>query len=245
VRRYLKKNFHSFRVAKENFPQLAELEESKHLLVIYMNHPSWWDPMIGLFLSQKLFSRRRHYAPIDSLALERYGFFKYLGFFPLQIDHPLTAARQFKEACDSIAAESKSTIWITGEGKFSDPRQRPIHLVSGLHHLGENFRVTFLPLAIEYSFWEERYPEVLVGFGKPIEIEPENRSDKNLQKLLTDRLEITMNQLAQRSMKRQQDDFIILLGGNVGVGGVYDLWRSFKARLSGKKFVREHGKIGI
>ena len=52
-------------------------------LLIYANHPSWWDPMIAQFLNRKLFPDRQFYAPIDAKALEHYRVLGKLGFTAL------------------------------------------------------------------------------------------------------------------------------------------------------------------
>ena len=49
-------------------------------LIIYANHPSWWDPMIAQFLNRKLCPDRQFYAPIDAKALEHYRVLGKLGF---------------------------------------------------------------------------------------------------------------------------------------------------------------------
>ena len=77
VQFYLRRNFHSFylssRVATETLTGWP--------LLICMNHPSWWDPLLALHLSQRLFPERKQYAPIASEALAKYKFFEHLGFF--------------------------------------------------------------------------------------------------------------------------------------------------------------------
>ena len=39
--------------------------------------------------------------------------------------------------------------------------------------------------------------------------------------------------------------FQTLVGGKVGVGGVYDWWRWFRGRLRGIHFRAEHGDKGV
>jgi hypothetical protein len=59
--------------------------------------------------------------------------------------------------------------------------------------------------------------------------------------LLARRLEITQDTLALAARRRDQAAFELLLSGSAGVGGIYDVWRSLRARLRGEKFRREHG----
>ena len=62
-----------------------------------------------------------------------------------------------------------AALGITPEGRFSDPRERPVRLEPGLAHLARRLdRGVFLPLALEYPFWQERTPEALACFGAPV-----------------------------------------------------------------------------
>ena len=100
--------------------------------------------------------------------LERYGFFKHLGFFGLE---PQTqrGARKFLRTTHAILASSGNAVWLTPQGRFMDVRERPLRLQDGLGALARHEpSAAFVPLAIEYSFWTEPRPEILVSFGEPI-----------------------------------------------------------------------------
>src|SRR4051812_39691239 len=65
-RRYMARRFHAARLARGGFRPDRDTPAGPVLVV--MNHPSWWDPMFGVVLSD-LFPDRIHAAPIDSAAL--------------------------------------------------------------------------------------------------------------------------------------------------------------------------------
>jgi len=90
-------------------------------VVIFSNHPSWWDPAFYILLSHRIFPDRPGYGPMDSAALENYGFFKRVGIFGIEPDTPRGAAR-FLSVCQRIMADSDSMLWITAEGDFVDAR---------------------------------------------------------------------------------------------------------------------------
>ena len=50
-------------------------------LVLYTNHASWWDPLVGLIVKAEFFPDRTLFTPIDATMLERYKMFAKLGFF--------------------------------------------------------------------------------------------------------------------------------------------------------------------
>ncbi len=69
-------------ISKLALARLADLDQlAGYPLLVCVNHPSWWDPLIGLYLSQRFFKARRQYAPIAALGLAKYRFFERLGFF--------------------------------------------------------------------------------------------------------------------------------------------------------------------
>src|SRR5687767_15818962 len=55
-------------------------------VVVYLNHASWWDPLVCLLLANRFSADRGNYAPIDSTALSQFRFFKKLGFFGVEKD---------------------------------------------------------------------------------------------------------------------------------------------------------------
>ncbi len=57
-------------------------------------------------------------------------------------------------------------LWITAEGAFTDHRARPVALRPGLAHLARQVPgAVILPLALDYTFWNESRPEALLRFG--------------------------------------------------------------------------------
>ncbi len=120
TRRFLRKNFHAVRLARGSRP----VDPGQGPLIVVLNHPSWWDPLFGLVLTQ-LFPNRMSFVPIDALALAKYRFFAKLGAFGIE-PGTLAGARQFLRVSRAICAHPNTALWITCQGKFTDPRQRPL-----------------------------------------------------------------------------------------------------------------------
>lgn len=241
---YLGRHFHAVRLLGP-VPRV----DRDRALVVYLNHPSWWDPLIAILLATGVFPRRTHYGPIDADALGRYGFFRRLGFFGVE-SGTVAGARRFLRVAEALLERGGETaLWITPEGRFTDPRQRPVRLRPGLGRLARRQGaagrpVTLLPLAVEYVYWQERFPEVLLRFGEAVEVErgmDGAGAASDWDALLGERLETAQDRLAAAAVARDPSPFTTLLGGRTGVGGVYDLWRAVWARLRGERFAREHG----
>jgi 1-acyl-sn-glycerol-3-phosphate acyltransferase len=234
----LRKHFNSVRVLGGAEPEGIEAGP----LLVFMNHPSWWDPMIGLFLAEHYFPDRDHFGPIDKKALERYGVLKKMGFFGIETDRP-RGAKQFLIQTQFIFERVTSAVWVTPQGEFTDPRQRPVVFKPGIAHVAaRSTRGQALPLAVEYPFWEERTPELLVAFGKPLDLD-NDATPSQWQTALEVALTTTQDQLAAASEKRDPELFADLLGGNSGVGGIYDRWKTLTHALRGKRFDPDHQSI--
>jgi 1-acyl-sn-glycerol-3-phosphate acyltransferase len=237
VRGYLKTHFHAVRLSHGSRPNI-----SPELPVVFvLNHPSWWDPLFGVFLTS-LFPERVHYAPMDSKALARYKLFEKLGFYGVD---PGTAhgGISFMKTTTAILSQPRSAVWITAQGRFADPRVRPPELLPGVGHIARRLsQGVIFTVALEYPFWEERLPEALVRFGEPIVIERgETRSASDWVKRIEDNLSAAQDALMADALRRDPTTFESMLTGKVAIGGIYDRWRRILAWRSGQAFQAEHG----
>lgn len=234
---YVRKHFHAVRLSRGS----AALPESKRPFLVVMNHPSWWDPMIAVILSRD-FLQRAHFAPIEQQMLDRYRFFRKLGFFGVE---PGTSrgAVTFLRIAKRIMAEPNAMLWVTAQGEFRDVRRRPLELRPGVGFLAREVEQGYvLPLALEYTFWEERTPEALLRWGEPIDLaEDPGRDGRAWTMRIEGALTDVQDALAEDTMSRDPARFSVLLSGKVGVGGAYDWWRRLMAWARGRRFEGGHG----
>lgn len=236
-RRYVRRNFHALRILKSGLPP----RDSARPIVIYLNHASWWDPLVCLLLAREFFPDRKSFAPIDAAMLKRYGFFKRLGFFGIE-PHTQSGARTFLRTTHALLASPLNAVWLTPQGRFVDVRQRPLQLEEGLGALAvREPGAVFVPLALEYSFWTEPRPEILVSFGEPIipGAAPE-RLGGEWTRTLGNALETVQDELALRSARRDSNQWITLNRGKSGVNAIYNGWRWLRAQVHGEKFQSDH-----
>ncbi len=209
-------------------------------VVIYLNHPSWWDPLVCMAIVQRLLPRRMHRAPISATALEQYGVFRKLGMFPVEQDSPRGAA-QFLRAAQAVLA-ANGVLWITAQGHFTDARSRPTRLMPGLGALLQRSQhVTVIPLAIEYSFWNQRLPEALTAAGEPVYVNTaREHTAAEWTALLEVRLQAVQDLLAEVSQTRDPSSFTTVLKGKRGTSGVYGTWQRARERLLGRQYHADH-----
>ena len=240
LRRYFGKNFTGVRCVRSWLPSATDGRP----VVVYANHPSWWDPLFFMFLHGHCFPKRALYGPMDAKALERYGFFRKLGVFGVE-PHSARGAATFLRISRRILSGHDGVLWITAQGRFADPRERPVGIEAGVAHLARSIpELVLIPLAVEYPFWNERHPEALARFGAPIFVQREEPRDvKGWTVLLAERLERAQDDLAALTRARDAAPFETLLDGQRGVGGIYDKWRRLRAWTRGERFSAAHGDV--
>ena len=250
IPRYLRKHFHALALNQSHL-RAVEIKPTDSL-VVYANHASWWDPLVAMYSAKHMFADFKFYAPIDATALEKYRIFGKLGFFPVEQDSFL-GAKHFLDVSLQLLAQSGTSIWITPEGRFVDSRDHTAEFMPGISHLAHSLqrrslntttRTWFVPIAIEYTFWEERLPEILVWFGKPLlAAQSESPVSKaEWAQRLTASLRDSQQQLAQAAIARDESVFEVMLSGAAGTSRIYDPWRRFWARITGKQLDLQHGQ---
>ena len=233
MRRQMRRAFHAARLAEPGVPRVAP----ERPLIVYSNHPSWWDPAFAMVMIPRQFAGRACFGPIDAAMLERYGFFRRIGLFGVEPGTRAGAAT-FLRTSRAVLAEPGRMLWVTAQGTFCDPRERPVRLRPGVAHLMASLPgAVALPCALEYPFWSESKPEALARFGAPIEGDHDAAEwGGRLESALAE----TMDSLARDAVLRDPSPFRDLLRGQSGVGGVYDLWRRGRALARGERFRAAH-----
>ena len=208
----------------------------------WLNHPSWWDPLIGLVLTGLMPASSHALLPDRSQG-------------PRAVSIPGTAgvlrsrgrnnARQPWPSCGRARPSWLVPNRFSGsrpQGEFVDPRERPTRLKAGVGHLVHRLSdATIVPLALEYPFWNDRCPEALARFGEPIPVgSGQQFSPAAWTARMEQALQDTQDRLGEEARRRDPAAFITILGGCRGVGGVYDLWRRSLALARGQEFQAEH-----
>lgn len=173
-------------------------------VVVYLNHPAWWDPLLCAALARARALHRHHIALIDAANLS--GVLARLGF--VGIEPGTTAgARRLARLGEALADAPDAMLWLTPQGRFADPRERPLALAGGLARLARRVPgVVVVPLALEYPFLGGRKPEARLLVG-----EPSLGADGDAASLEAG-LERAMTQLADLVVRGEDDAFETLVG---------------------------------
>jgi 1-acyl-sn-glycerol-3-phosphate acyltransferase len=236
--RYVRKHFHAVRLSLSGCID----PNFDGPLILVMNHPSWWDPMIGIVLA-RLFREREHFAAMETRAMSRYPMFRRFGFVPMETTG-LRGAKEFLAAGEAVLSRPNHAFWVTPQGRFVDARERPLGLKPGIGFLAtRSLDAVIVPMAIEYAFWNESAPEALVRIGEPMRIKDHPDRDG---RTWTAEIEAAMTRnsdaLLAEVVLRNPGRFRTLCKGRTGVGGIYDWWRRLKAWVRGRRFDPSHGE---
>lgn len=235
--RFFARHMRALRVARWGMPR----EYGARPLVVFANHPGWWDGVAFMLLSRALFAGRRMFIPMEAAALARYRFMTRLGVFGIEAGSPRGAVAFLRTARLVLGAPDRM-LWMNAPGRFSDVRERPVPIAPGMTRLPEIAPdALFVPLALDYPFWTERKAEMLAAFGEPLEgaalsaMAREARADA-----LSAALGATMDRLAGDAIARDPARFETLQRGREGMGGLFDLWRRLRAATRGERFDPRH-----
>jgi len=235
---FARKHLRAVRVAQWGLPPK---DDPARPLVVYANHPSWWDGVAFMLYSRALFPGRRMFSPMEAEALTRYGFMRRLGVFGVE-RNSARGAVGFLRTVKAVLATPGAMLWMNAPGRFMDVRERPVVIAPGLTRVAEFAPGTrFLPLALEYPFWAERAPEMLCAFGTPLDGAALAALDREARgAALAAALEATMDRLAADAIAREPARFRVVVRGREGMGGIYERWRHLRAALSGRSFDPRH-----
>lgn len=239
-RRYFKRHMNALRVPLWGEPQIAD---ERRPLVFYTNHPAWWDAATYMIAGDHYFRARQSYAPIDAEMLAAYGFMKRIGAYGVDLETPKGAAA-FLAASADILSHDDAAIWVAAQGRFVDVRERPVGLRPGIARLPELApHALFVPVAIEYAFWEQRGAEAFIAFGTPETGESLLALPREARRAaLDERLGHLLDRLSADVRSRDPARFHAILDGKAGVGGIYEAWKRLLAAIKGERFEAAHGK---
>lgn len=235
--RFFRRHMRALRLARRGPPHFS----AEAPVVVFINHPSWWDGVAIMLLARRLRPDRPVFIPMEAAALARYPFMRRLGVFGVEAGSPRGAAAFLRTAA-AVLAQPRHMLWMNAPGRFCDARERPVPIVPGLTRLPEFApEASFVPLALEYPFWTERKPEMLAAFGPPIpgaELAALGREARATR--LAAALEAVMDGLAEDAIARDPARFETLIQGREGMGGIYQLWSRLRAALRGTRYDPRH-----
>jgi hypothetical protein len=203
--RLLRKRFASVRIADESDTLFREAAKSDRPVVIAMNHPSWWDPIVGVAIKHLYMRKRFVISPIEMTMYERFGFMKRLGLFGIDLDHTHATAAMLDYVNGCAEAHPNLAIFITPQGEFSDVRT-PVVVRPGIAKVIQSLDDPIvLSLAIEPVFWHDQRPELLLRAGRCNK--PVQQTTTGWVRAIRDSMQQNADLLAEQSVARDAEYF--------------------------------------
>ena len=224
------KSFHAVRFARGSIAVLEQAARADAPIVLASNHQSWWDPLVGFLLHDRWFRGRPVLSPMDRTQLAKFAFFRKLGVFGVDPDDAAGLRPFVRYVEERFAADPRAVLMLTPQGEFVDPR-RPVKVRPGIAMvMARAPHAVPLAASVEYVFWNDRRPEVLVLVSR-VEAPADPASVRAWESAFDDAMNRNASELARLSQSRDASAFDTLVGGSgARTHPVYDLW----LRLTGR-----------
>ena len=146
----------------------GELPADAGSLLLYANHPGFWDGFVANQLSQS--AGWDGYCLMDERALSRYRFLSRLGAFSVRPGEPASALESLKVARE-LLRRPRATVAVFPEGVLR-PGPGLGTLERGIEVMARAAKARCLPVALRYAVFEHELPDILVEVGEPHGPEP-------------------------------------------------------------------------
>ncbi len=150
-----------------------EMPGNRRATLYIGNHNSWWDALNPLLLNERVIGKRAC-AMMDEEQLLRYPFFRRLGVFSINRQHPRKALASLEHAArllnESGLSERAVGLWFYPEGKLVRS-EMPITAENGITWLARKLdpdRTEIVPFATHIHFMRGDRPELFVRLGASI-----------------------------------------------------------------------------
>ncbi len=204
----LQNRFYAFRY--KNAESYFSRDE-KYPTIIYAPHCNWWDGIVLYNIAHRICHKEIRLMVEE---LNRFPLLRRGGAYSVCKKSPQSAMKALKYSVD-VLGDLRNLLFIFPQGIIRPPHFRPIEFQTGLAYIAQNAvkkygKVNLIPVSIEYCFLRDNRPEVLVEFGKRIELTDEKIDRKEL----THALENSMTEVCDNQMKEishgELDDYKIL-----------------------------------
>ena len=195
----LQNRFYAFRYrGAENY-----FEAEKDVpTILFAPHCNWWDGIVFDNITHRIFHKEIRLMVEE---LNRFPLLRRGGAYSVNKRSPQSAMKALQYSVD-VVGDLRNILCIFPQGIIRPPHFRPIQFQTGLAYIAENAvkkfgKVNLIPVAIDYSFFRDNRPEVIVEFGERIELRKDNDLDKLSRKELTHYLERSLSQTCDNQFK--------------------------------------------
>ena len=189
----LQNRFYAFRYrGEENYYN----GDTKIPTILFAPHSNWWDGIVFYNITHRIFHKEIR---IMIEELNRFPILNHGGGYSVNKSSSQSVMKALQYSVD-VVGDLKNLLCIFPQGIIRPPHFRPIEFQTGLAYIAKNAvkkygRINLIPVAIDYAFFRDNRPEVVVDFGKRIELDKSSDLDKKeLTHMLEKALETTCDE---------------------------------------------------
>lgn len=166
--------------------------------IIYAPHCNWWDGIVLYNITHRIFHKEIRLMVEE---LNRFPLLRRGGAYSVCKKSPQSAMKALQYSVD-IVGDLKNILCIFPQGIIRPPHYRPIEFQTGLAYIAQKAakkfgKINLVPISIDYCFFRDNRPEVVVDFGKKFALTKDMDIDR---KELTHILEHGMIDVCDKQM---------------------------------------------
>ncbi len=182
--------------------------------IIYAPHSNWWDGTVLYNVAHRIFHKeiRLMIEELNRFPLLRRG-----GAYSVCKKSPQSAMKALQYSVE-VMGDLRNLLFIFPQGIIRPPHFRPFEFQTGLAYIAQNAvkkygKINLVPMSIEYCFFRDNRPEVIVDFGEKISLTPDNIKNydrKTLTHLFEQGMTVTADKQFDNITHGNIEDYTIL-----------------------------------
>lgn len=172
--------------------------DTKVPTILFAPHCNWWDGIVLYNITHRIFHKEIRLMVEE---LNRFPLLRRGGAYSVNKKSPQSAMKALQYSVE-VMGDLRNMLCIFPQGIIRPPHFRPIEFQTGLAYIAQNAlkkygKVNLIPLAVDYCFFRDNRPEVIVEFGRRIELTNDKKYDR---KELTHMFEHAMTEVCDNQL---------------------------------------------
>ncbi len=139
--------------------------------ILFAPHCNWWDGIVLYNITHRIFHKEIRLMVEE---LNRFPLLRRGGAYSVNKKSPQSAMKALQYSVD-VVGDLRNILCIFPQGIIRPPHFRPFEFQTGLTYIAQNAvkkygKINLIPVAVDYCFFRDNRPEVVVKFGKRIEL---------------------------------------------------------------------------
>jgi len=204
----LQNRFYAFRYkGAESFFE----RDDKTPTIIFAPHCNWWDGIVLYNIAHRICHKEIRLMVEE---LNRFPLLRRGGAYSVNKKSAQSAMKALKYSVD-VLGDLRNVLFIFPQGIIRPPHFRPYVFQTGLSYIAQNAakrygKVNLIPISIDYCFFRDNRPEVVVDFGERIELTDAKIDRKDFTKYLEAKLTETSDRQFANISQGEMEDYKIL-----------------------------------